>query len=266
MPVIEMRAARARIDLPDPDLRSYTREQIRFAVASWPLRAAEELRSALIYRALAQAAIRAHAPDPWPKRFFAVMRDEARHARVCATTGRQLGAEAPHYDATPVRARLAGLPEPLFRAATLLVVEVAMGETISMSLFRTGRDAAIEPLTRKVLSAIVTDEARHQRLGWTGSAALWPLLCERQRIALQREAAKGLAVFEEQNVVPALRLLKEGALFDPAHAALGVLAPSARVDAFYYAVEKLIVPRLDRLGLDGRRAWEHRYRSDSSRA
>jgi len=51
--------------------------------------------------------------------------------------------------------------------------------------------------------------------------------------------------------------------FDPAYAALGVLAPEARVDAFYAAVEHLVVPRLERLGLDGNRAWRDRYRREA---
>ena len=60
--------------------------------------------------------------------------------------------------------------------------------------------------------------------------------------------------------LPALRRLEAGEPFDPAFAALGVLAPDARVDAFYAAVEHLVVPRLTALGLDGARAWSERYR------
>jgi hypothetical protein len=36
--------------------------------------------------------------------------------------------------------------------------------------------------------------------------------------------------------------------------------PEVRVETFYWAVERLVVPRLTRLGLDGVRAWEDRYR------
>jgi hypothetical protein len=242
-----------------PDLAPYSDEQIRFAVTAWPLRAAEELRSALIFRALAQAARGAGIAEPWPRRFAAAGRDEVRHARLCAAVAVRLGAPAPKYDARPVRARLAQLAQPLTRAATLLLVEVAMGETISMSLFRAGRRSATEPLTRAALTTIVSDEVRHQRLGWTGMAALWPLLSGPQRAALQVEATSALASFEQQNASPALDRLRRGEPFDPAYAALGVLAPAARVEAFYAAVERLVIPRLERLGLDGSRAWSNRY-------
>jgi hypothetical protein len=171
-----------------------------------------------------------------------------------------LGAPPPIYDPALVRARLAGLPDPVTRTSALLLIEVAVGETISMSLFRAGRRASREPLTRAALESILRDEVRHQRLGWTGSVALWPSLSEPQRERLQFEATAALAAMEQQNAAPAFSRLAAGEPFDPAHGALGVLAPEARVEAFYAAVEQLVVPRLTRLGLDGARAWETRYR------
>jgi hypothetical protein len=254
----------ARMDtteLPTPVLAPYTHAQVRFAGAAWPMRAAEELRSAQIFRALARAASVAGMPEPWPARFAATVRDEVRHARLCVTVGKQLGAAKPQYDIRPVRTRLSGLPDPLMRAAALLLVEVAMGETISMYLFRAGRRSAVEPLTRAALGAIVSDEVRHQRLGWTGFAFLWPMLTEPLRAAARREAAHGLAACERQIARPAMRWLQRRQPFDPAYAALGVLNPEARVEAFYWAVERLVLPRLTRLGIDGPLAWQNRYRS-----
>ncbi len=121
------------------------------------------------------------------------------------------------------------------------------------------RRGAVEPLTRAALGAIVEDEARHQRLGWSGLAALWPTLGEARRIEVQQEAARGLAGCEQQTARPAMQWLRSGQRFDPAYAALGVLHPEARVEAFYAAVERLVVPRLTRLGLDGQLAWKSRY-------
>jgi hypothetical protein len=247
-------------DLPAPLLGPYTEAQVRFATQAWPLRAAEELRSAQVFRALSGAARAARMPDPWPKRFLAAMRDEVRHARLCATIAMRLGAAAPRYDPRPVRARIAGLPEARMRNLALLLVEVAMGETISMVLYRAGRRAAIEPLTRAALGAILRDEVRHQHLGWTGLAALWPALTEPLRAAAQREAASGLARCERQIACPAMRWLQAQQPFDEAYSALGVLHPEARVEAFYLAVERLVLPRLTGLGLDGPMAWESRYR------
>lgn len=251
----------ALADLPPPDLAPYGPEPIRFAIAAWPLRAAEELRSALIFRALARASDRAGLPAPWPSRFRDAVRDELRHAGLCATVGDRLGAAPPLYDPRPVRARLAALPEPLFRAAALLVVEVAIGETISTSLLRAGRRGAIEPLSRALLTAILSDEVQHRELGWSAAAAIVPRLSAAQAAALQREVTAAFAAFEQQDAAPAFRWLQRGDPFDPAWAALGVLPPSARVEAFYSAVEDHVVPKLAKLGIDGARAWKERYQA-----
>lgn len=249
----------SRIDLPAADLSSYSEACVRFARDAWPLRAAEELRSALIFRGLTRASLALAIPEPWPSRFAAAVRDELGHARLCAIVGARLGARAPAYDARRVRARLATLTSPRRTVTSILLVELAIGETISMFLFRATRHAAREPLTRAALSAILADEARHQRLGWTALTALWPSLTDAERDDLQHEAARALASCERGTAVPAMQWLRGGRRFEPEYAPLGVLDPAVRVETFYTAVERFVVPRLSRLGLDGVRAWASRY-------
>jgi hypothetical protein len=224
------------------------------------MRAADELRSAKIFRALHGAARTAGMGPTWTRRFRAAAFDELGHARLCAAVGCLLGALDPEYDDRMVRERLARLGDPELRTVALLLVEVAMGETISMYLFRAARRSSEEPLTRVALGAIVADEVRHQRLGWEGFAALRPGLTPRLIDAAQREAAMGLAATERQIAVPALRWLERRQPFDPAYAALGVLHPESRAEAYYFAVERLVLPRLTRAGLDGQLAWKERYR------
>jgi hypothetical protein len=238
--------------LPAPALDGFTEAQIAFAAAAWPLRAAEELRSALIYRALTAAA--RTALPAFADRFATVAREEVGHARLCATVGQRLRAAPPRYDAGPVRERLARVPDPRARTVALVVAEVAVGETISMTMFRESRRATTEPLTRAAIESILADESRHQQLGWDALAAL------DASDDVQREATLALAASEQQIAVPALRFLEAGEAFDPAWASLGVVEPSRRVDAFYAGVEQLVIPRLDALGLDGARAWSQRYR------
>lgn len=261
MPGLPARTPMRATDLPTPEPTRFPEAEVRFAVAAWPMRAAEELRSALVFRALERAAREAGAPAPWPACFHAAVHDEMRHARLCAIVGARLGAAAPRYDSAAVRARLSTLPSAELRVAALLLVEVAIGETISTCLFSAGRRAATEPLTRTALGLILRDEVRHQRLGWRALDALWPSLSSLAREAMQREARAGLAACEQSNAVPAIRWLKEERPFAPSYAALGVLHPEARIEAFYFAVERLVLPRLTRLGLDGQSAWQSRYRA-----
>ena len=245
--------------VPGPRLEPYTPAQVAFARDAWPLRAAEELRSALIFRALAQASALSPTCAGWREQFVTAAHDEVFHAQLCSAIGARLGAPPPAYDAGPVRARLAPLGDPVQRASALALVEVAIGETISLALFRAGRRAAREPVTRAGLERILVDEVRHQRLGWAAVTAWWPALEPSQREALQEQARMALGGMEQQIAAPALRRLEGKVGFDPLYAELGVLAPESRVDAFYAAVERLVIPRLTRLGLDGTRAWRDRY-------
>ncbi len=138
---------------------------------------------------------------------------------------------------------------------------MAIGETISANLFDAGAKRAVEPLTRFVLGTIAADELAHQALGWQGVAALLPLLDDEATTAIWREASRALASSEQQNAAPAIQRLATGDTLDPECEALGVLAPQTRLAAFYQAVEERVIPALDRLGLDGARAWQERYRS-----
>ncbi|HEY1556482.1 MAG TPA: ferritin-like domain-containing protein [Kofleriaceae bacterium] len=245
-------------ELPEPALAAFSPEQLAFARDAWPMRAAEELRSALIYRALA-ASSRGVLPEPWPARFAATAREEIGHARLCAEVGARLGASAPRYDGTPVRTRLAALPDPVARTAALVLAEIAIGETISMALFRAGRRTTREPLVRTALEAICADEVRHQRLGWDALAALVPRLPPWHREQLATQAAHAFAASEAQIAAPVLRRLAAGERFDPAWGELGVLPFETRVDAYYFAVERFAIPRLEKLGIAAERAWRERY-------
>ena len=238
--------------LPAPALDGFTHAERELAVAAWPMRAAEELRSALIYRALAQASQK--ALPAFTDRFTAVMWEEIGHARLCSTVGARLGAARPAYDTAPVRERLARVPDPMARTIALAVSEVAIGETISMTMFRVSRRATTEPLSRAAIESILADEARHHQLGWEALDALGP------SEAMQEEARHALRASEQQIAVPALRFLEAGKPFEPAWAALGVIPPERRVEAFYAGVEQVVLPRLARLGLDGAGAWADRYR------
>jgi hypothetical protein len=234
-------------------LTAFSSEVVAFAARSWPLRAAEELRSALIYRALAAAS--ASVLPAFAARFAAVVREEVGHARLCATIGARLGATAPRYAAGPVQARLAALRDPRERVIALVVAEVAIGETISMAMFRQSRRVTTEPLSLAAVERIVADETRHQQLGWEALDALGP------SASVARHASEALAASERQIAVPALRFLEDGRPFESSWAALGVIPPAQRVEAFYAVVEQVVIPRLSRLGIDGRRAWDQRYRT-----
>ena len=256
-----MRAQSITDEKPTPlSLERFTPAQVALAAQAWPMRAAEELRSAAIFRGLRSGLRALVLGDPLDAALTAVIDDELRHTRLCVHMSHRLGAGAPAYDLRPVRERLATLATPELRVFCLLLVEAALGETLSTALFRAGARLATEPATHAALSAILPDEVRHARLGWEALRERLPHAAGSLRARLQREATWALAALERDVAIPALRWLEAERPFDPALAELGVLPPAVRVEEFYTTVERLLVPRLSELGLDGPRAWAERYR------
>jgi hypothetical protein len=247
------------MNLPSTDVSGFPAEQVLFAAAAWPLRAAEEARSEAVFREIGRVAVAERVDPVFQARIDQAADDERFHAELCVEVGAELGAPSPRYDATPVERRLAALPSGLPRLLALLTVEVAVGETLSCALFKEGMQRAKEPLTRAALSAILRDEAKHAQLGWNLIEALAPRLDGRDRAFLQEEVRLQLGALEQVHAVPALRSLEQGLDFDSALESLGVLHPEVRVAAFYEALERRVLPRLEALGLEGHGGWQRRY-------
>jgi hypothetical protein len=259
MPAIPMAAD---APAPAPDLTGFAESAVRFAAEAWPLRAAEEDRSEGIFAALSEAAADVALPAPLVQRLTEARADAAEHARLCAHVAERLGATAPRFDRRVLEPRFARVPQPLLRVLSLSAVEVAAGETVSCALFREAATRSREPLTRWALTNILRDEARHAQLGWEClSAALALPNAQAAHEPLHAELKAAFASMEQTTAVPSLRMLEAATPFDPPLEGLGVLAPQVRVEAFYDAVEKRVLPRLDALGLRGTEAWAARYRA-----
>jgi hypothetical protein len=236
----------------------YTAQQIAFAGAAWTMRAEEERRSAAVFSDLLSLIADAEASLVVVHEVHAMVGDELFHAALCAERASALGAPRPASAPLPRKAALPLAPEERrSRALEIVLVEGAMGETISSALFAAGRRAAEEAAARAALTRILKDEAMHARRFWRLLDALRGPGDEGR---LHAVATRALGLIERTQIVPVLKRLERSAPFDPAWAALGVLPPEARVEAFYGAIERRVVPELDARGLHGTRAWEARYR------
>jgi hypothetical protein len=236
-----------------------TAEQQRFAAAGWPMKVAQERRSAAIFAELTRLA-RVLGEDGLALELSAAQADELRHAALCSEVASAFGEEPERFqDDSPVALRLAALPAGRLGFLSLVLVEVALGETLSTLLFRSGAQRVSHPLARAVLWRITRDEARHARLGWVALAQLWPTLDASERLFVTEEVRVHLGAMEREQALPSLRALERAEPFDPVLETLGVLSPQTRMDAFYLAVERQILPRLNRQGIDGQYLWATRY-------
>ena len=145
-------------------------------------------------------------------------------------------------------------------AFALLLFEGAVGETLSAMLFHASKQAAREPCSRAALAIILRDEARHGRLSWEALATMMPGCTDEERAVLQEDLRRSFGALERGTILPVLKRLEAGVETDPDAFALGVIPPEVRVDTFYRGLERVVIPRLGRLGFDGQGAWANRYR------
>jgi len=248
--------------LPAPDLARWGAEHVAVAARAWTLRAEEEYRSAAVFAEIVAACLDTGAPVDVVGALARIVGDEIAHATLCLDLAARLGAPAPVASLDRVRARLAvHAGDRAVQALSLLLFEGAVGESVSVRLFRAGRRAAREPCTRAALGAILRDEARHSTICWLASAELLATLPAAARGALEEDLARSLGGFEQSAALPALQSLEAGRSVDPALRELGVLSYEDRVEAFYAGIERVALPRLARLGFDAPRLWADRYRS-----
>jgi hypothetical protein len=242
----------------------YTRDQIAFAARAWTMRAEEERQSAAVFSDLLGLVADSDVPLALVRRVHRIVGDEIRHARDCARMAAALGAPVPVSRLLPRAAETPVAPEARrLCAVQIALVEGAIGETISAALFAAGRRGAVQPSARLALGRILRDEALHARRFWE---LLDELRLDRDAERLRAVASRALGLIEQVQIVPALRRLERGEPFEPAWAELGVLPPEARVDAFYGALEKRVLPALSARGLDGAGAWAARYHGPESMA
>ncbi len=134
------------------------------AAHEWQRRAAAEMRSAGLAAELAARAIRIGLPQ-LASPLFRAAEDELQHASDASLVAAELGAGGIVLDVEDLSfAREPGGPlDDLFVPA---LQSLAIGETLAVPLFRAMATAATEPLAKRALNRIVSDEARHAALGW----------------------------------------------------------------------------------------------------
>jgi hypothetical protein len=223
---------------------------VRFAAQAWPLRAAEEDRSQAIFQEAGALAREVGLGEALATRLDHAARDEGEHRALCMHVGKAMRARAPRLDRSPVRARLRSLPgAPRQRLLSVLVVDVAVGESVSCGLFAAALDRTEDSLIRSALTTLLRDEAGHALLGWDCLAAALEGAPDEAKAWAREEAGRGLAALQQSMARSALRRAETVEPFDERLGAFGVLSPEARMQTFHDAVEKRVLPRLDALGV-----------------
>lgn len=245
--------------LPTGDWSRFGRADLAVAAEAWSARSIQERRSAAVFATIAAGLAALSVPLSLLAAVARIVEDEIRHAALCRQLARELGCDDENDDLDAAERRLRPPGRQAASAVlSLLLVEGAVGETISTATFAATRAGTREPRTRAALSLILRDEARHARTCWEAFATLSSEVTP-ERAQLATDLSHELGVVELHSILPALKRVAAGNLGTASRAALGILPPLKRAEVFYANLEGNIFARLKRLGIDGAAVWAARF-------
>jgi len=183
--------------------------------------------------------------------------DETRHAELCLRmAGLCAGEDAA---LTLPSGELARALAPFVSEEELdltMIHSVALSETLATALLTACQQRATERLSKSLLTALVSDEVHHARLGWYYLAHRAPRWTQAERQRLADETALAVVQVEQEFWVG--RDAPRGA--SAAARALGILDSKAQRAVIADVMENEILPGLDAMGLGASKAWAVRPR------
>ncbi|HZY05907.1 MAG TPA: ferritin-like domain-containing protein [Anaeromyxobacteraceae bacterium] len=222
----------------------------RIAGGAWRFRWKVELEAAARFARLADRLEQLEVPASLVELARRASLDERRHAALCARMAARYG-DVPEEPGPSEPGEIA--PGHLTQRERVLYEVVAaccVTETESMGVLAELLGRARDAELRRVLHELATDEVRHSRLGWALLAA---------------EHARGGTAFLGPLVPAMLEGCIDAGLFRPAEAELedhalpehGVLPHALKREVFTRTLEEVVLPGLERFGVDPApaRAW-----------
>lgn len=243
--VLELSQLLAAAGVRDDDaLQSLPRERRRQLGGLWRQRAENELAASSVFAQL-HAELGAFGVPPAVLELSArAVDDEVLHSELC-----RLIAERYLDEPVPLRRASAPAPSafpvcsPLVHRALFAALHSAISETLAVSYVSTCLAQASSGVVRLVLQRILSDEVRHSRIGWAVLAS--PRLTAADRACIARfmpallEASVSTWLADIQHEYP-----------DDLPAGHGCLQHPQILRAVSTAIEHLILPGLDHVGID----------------
>lgn len=214
------------------------------AIGTWRGRMINEWSSSYVFESLAEQLDAVGEPAAAAEaRTFAT--EERRHGVLCGAVVEAAGGEArallrrpspvpPHHDTTP---RVAALRN---------VLSIGVAETVAVALIGAERLEMPDGPLLDLLTRIWADEVGHARFGWSFVDALLPRLTAAEHAGLERY----LPVLLDHLVAHELAHLPVSATPPPEGALYGLCSGRDARSLFAATVEEVILPELQRRGLD----------------
>lgn len=226
------------------------------AARFWHSRMISEQRSIQVFAQLAVQLLEARASIDEVTVMLRLAQDELRHTEFCAAMVGVLGGDAtlPHE---PVRtlARHDGCT-PEERALRNVLYTTCLSEMVALARLVDSLEQTSDETARAAIRAVLADEVLHGTYGFHYLEARRDLLDADPdlRGSLEVYLRHAFAVLERELLTP----VKGGARPSPGAVALGVIDPARAADAYVQTLEAVVVPGLERHGLDAGDAYRHR--------
>jgi hypothetical protein len=246
---------RSRSQASAPKLPTMSPAAYEAARATWHARMTNEYNSSLVFMGLARQMERAGFDSAQCDACRGFAHEERRHGVLCGAVVEALGGEArSELPAQP------GFPEhegidPVEAVLRNLLSVCCMSETVAVALIGAERLQIPAGPLHELLTEIYADEVGHARFGWRIVGELVPKLGADARRRLSQYLVAALRHLEEHELahLPARNIVPEGG------AALGLCSGSDARVLLYDTIVEVIIPGLQAVGLDARRAWLSRH-------
>jgi len=241
------------------DGSGYHPAAIELAAQNWRRRMKQEHQSAAVFAGMLPQLMEAGAAIDVEVAVLRSAMDELRHARLCGEVVEYLGLSASLETdlAPPDLATHPGVP-PLERAMRNLMFVGCLSETVAVALLTEEREYVDDPYIDRVMRQLAGDETLHARVGWIMLRDTWDRLDDAGRERTQAYLEVALAYYERcmLDATP-VRVIPEPILADARR--LGFAHSATARELFVEAIETVVLPQLDAIGLDAAGAWDRRH-------
>ena len=250
MSTLDLRRHARRDPMPTLDVSDVSAADLDAARTNWSARMVSEHASARVFAGLVGGMMRAGLPADETYRVADMVRQELDHARLCARVLAALGvepvADLPELTEIPDHADATALEAVLRNVISI----GCCSETVAVALVATEREQAGPAVLRRVLDQILRDEIKHSRFGWRLISQLAPSLSSREREGLSSYLVDAFS-HQIRFHAPFLDMPRAE------DAGLAIGAPHGRSNwlVFVSTMNDIVVPGLERCGLDAKAAW-----------
>lgn len=236
----------------------YHPRAIEIAIINWKQRMVHEHRSAQTFANLLPGLVAAEAPLDFKTVALRSSMDELRHAALCGQVVELLGGDPKVVvDLAPEAPTIHAEVTPIEQALRNLLFVGCISETIAVGLLTEERDLTTEPFVRRALTQLLSDETLHARIGWAYLREVWPTLDDDQRARTRDYAGRALGYYEQCIVASTMPGVFDDDVLEDARR-LGFSEPTNAKHLAYTAIEAVVVPELEAVGIDVRDYWTER--------